>query len=150
MGVDRPVYEVPVDVQLRFWARVQRGEPQDCWPFEGAKDQDGYGQFMIDRRNHRAHRVALLIDGRPVPAGMVTRHTCGVRECVNPAHLIAGTQAENIQDAVDAGTFNPPRLPRAVVDRVLELYEPRVVGYAAVASIVGISKTQVARIVKAA
>lgn len=41
----------------------------------------------------------------PIPKGLVVRHTCDVRECVNPDHLILGTQKDNIRDMHDRGRY---------------------------------------------
>lgn len=35
--------------------------------------------------------------------GVVIRHTCDNARCINPAHLISGTQQDNIQDMIDRG-----------------------------------------------
>ena len=34
---------------------------------------------------------------------MVVRHTCANAICVNPKHLILGTQKDNIQDMIEQG-----------------------------------------------
>jgi hypothetical protein len=34
-------------------------------------------------------------------AGLVVRHTCDNGHCVNPYHLVLGSQMDNVQDSID-------------------------------------------------
>lgn len=88
----------------RFWARVDRsGGPDACWPWMGERNRDGYGVVRAHRRNLRAHRVArLLSTGSLVPELDICHH-CDNPPCCNPAHLRAGTQADNSRDMVERG-----------------------------------------------
>lgn len=95
----RPV----VPISERFWIKVQKGE--GCWLWLGFSDKRGRPQFSIfnpvTRRNtgRVASRVAYeLANDCIVPDDMVVAHTCDNPTCVNPAHLRAVTQSENIQD----------------------------------------------------
>ena len=73
-----------------FWRRVDRRGPDECWVWRGYTDVLGFGRLKIGRSPVYAHRHSwTLTNGRPVPAGMQIVHTCGRRDCVNPAHLIA-------------------------------------------------------------
>lgn len=55
----------------------------------------GYGQFHLDGTTVLAHRFAYEDAVGPIPEGLHLDHLCGVRRCVNPAHLEPVTIAEN-------------------------------------------------------
>ncbi|MBU8770315.1 HNH endonuclease [Cytobacillus oceanisediminis] len=44
-----------------------------------------------------------------IPMGLVVRHTCDNRECINPEHLILGTQKDNMNDMMSKNRNNQPR-----------------------------------------
>lgn len=90
-------------MEERFWAKVDKAGP--CWLWTGLLFvSGGYGQFTIRYGLVvRAHRLAYELAIGPIPEGKIIRHTCDVRRCVNPAHLIPGTQKENAQDMARRG-----------------------------------------------
>lgn len=52
-----------------------------CWDWIRYKQKDGYGVIVVNGKKRLAHLV---------PFGKVNKnmtHKCGIRHCVNPAHL---------------------------------------------------------------
>lgn len=82
----------------RFWDRVHKGGRDDCWPWTGWKDRDGYGALSVSGRFTRAHRFSYRLHFGDIPEGMLILHDCDNPSCVNPRHLIIGSNLDNMQD----------------------------------------------------
>lgn len=99
-------------VMERFWAKVDRREPGECWEWQASCDDSGYGTFRHQGKMKKAHRLAWVFCGRgPIPDGLVVMHSCDNPPCCNPAHLSVGTRSDNMRDAVAKGRHAHVRLP---------------------------------------
>lgn len=73
----------------------------DCWECTShARNAHGYAVVSRGGKLQYAHRLTYQDKFGPIPEGLVLRHTCDNSKCINPDHLITGTQLENIQDRV--------------------------------------------------
>lgn len=84
----------------RFWEKVVRGKPTECWIWKGAINSAGYGIISMDNRLTTARRlvIELLTDDDLAP-GQRVLNTCNTRLCVNPAHLqLQGTQQHKLSE----------------------------------------------------
>ena len=45
----------------RFWYKVRRANPQECWLWKAGTFDSGYGAFQILGKSYRAHRVAYFM-----------------------------------------------------------------------------------------
>lgn len=80
----------------------------DCWVWQGAVINSGYGNMGVQGKTYTAHRASYLHYHGEIPEGCVVMHSCDNRLCVNPAHLTAGTQKNNINDCMQKGRFTAP------------------------------------------
>lgn len=95
--------------RAEFWSYVDIRSPDECWPWNGhVRPDTGYGRFWTSKGHITAHVEAYeqtsgRIDAPRGTTGVVVRHKCDNPRCVNPGHLVPGTQAQNVQDMVDRG-----------------------------------------------
>ena len=92
-------------VEDRFWEKVIK--TPTCWLWRGALLPNGYGQFGAQvlgmRGSALAHRVSYYLANGTLPADLCVLHTCDNRKCVNPAHLVLGTNQDNTDDMLQKG-----------------------------------------------
>ncbi len=85
----------------RFWAKVQKGP--GCWVWTASKNNKGYGNFWVEGKCYKSHRLAYEIKHGAIPNSMCVCHHCDTPSCVNPVHLFVGTQKDNVIDCMNKG-----------------------------------------------
>lgn len=88
----------------RFFRHIEKTD--ECWLWTGRLVGKGYGSLGLGGRGAKqilAHRLSYQIHKGQIPNGLVIMHKCDNPRCVNPEHLDAGTQSQNIKDAFSRG-----------------------------------------------
>lgn len=135
--------------------------PDQCWLWTGAKNNHGYGVVRARGKPRLAHREAYeAVHGADSADGLVVRHRCDVPQCVNPAHMELGTQADNNRDKTERGrarfgvtrgeAYSQSKLTEAKVRSIRREYVPgsREYGTYALARRFGVSPSHIGLIIK--
>lgn len=86
---DKPIWERIMHIG---WTVDDRG----CWLYNGRINDSGYGIH-----NHqRVHRISYIHHHGQV-ADLLVLHTCDTPRCINPDHLVLGTNADNMRHVTE-------------------------------------------------
>lgn len=87
----------------RFRERYKTNPKTGCWDWLSTKDRDGYGQFKLNGKQWKAHRLSWTLYLGEIPEKLFVCHRCDNPGCVNPEHLFLGTAMDNNRDTVEKG-----------------------------------------------
>lgn len=83
-------------IKDEFATRYTPVTESGCWLWDGRVRPDGYAVTSYMGRHQYAHRMSYMLFNGAITNGLQIDHLCRVRCCVNPAHLEAVTQRENL------------------------------------------------------
>jgi len=94
----QPGFRQPLET--RIWPKVNIGDLNDCWPWLGQLDEDGYGKIKFGGETLRPHRLIYQLHNGIDPEDLFVCHSCDNPTCCNPHHLFLGTPKGNTWDMV--------------------------------------------------
>src|SRR6266516_3445502 len=66
-----------------------------CWNWQG-KLKGGYGRVRNNKKQMQVHRASYQVVTGAIPDGLIVRHVCNNKQCINPVHLTIGTNKDKI------------------------------------------------------
>lgn len=87
----RPKYLIMDQLKDKFFVSIS-----GCHVWTGNVSKNGYGKLFHMGETLLAHRQAHIVYKGGIPDGLQVDHKCRNRLCINPDHLEAVTQRENI------------------------------------------------------
>lgn len=100
--------DLTAGIIARFHTKYQKSDG-GCWLWQAGSFPTGYGMVNLGRdmlgkqQTTYAHRVQYVLTNGPIEPGQVVMHACDTPACVNPAHLVLGTQGDNNRDCFAKG-----------------------------------------------
>jgi len=88
----------------RFLSKVEKSD--GCWLWRASMYKSGYGGFSYNKDSILSHRFSYCLHNNcelDSIKGLIIRHSCHNRHCVNPSHLSTGTHQDNMDDMTGAG-----------------------------------------------
>jgi hypothetical protein len=106
-----------------------------------AKFANGYGHYP-EQGKTTAHRVYYERVYGPVPNGLALDHLCRQKACVNPSHLEAVSQYENVYRG------KRPSLTPEQVQRIRDLHKSTKLSQAKLGALFDVSRPVIWRLLK--
>ncbi len=141
------------------WLMLHTEKQGDCLVWLKYRVPTGYGQLKTENGVELAHRVSYRLHYGKIYRDLHILHHCDNPPCINPDHLWAGTNSDNIRDRVSKGRPGNPGRPgtgpstKLTVKRVLQirrLWSTGKVTQQSIAEIFGIARSNVSMIIRRA
>ena len=153
--------EIILDVGRKNPIRVVKTE-DDCWECTSHKPMSNGRYYQITvgsrkdgtRRPIMLHRFMYEYYVGEIEEGLILRHTCDNDMCINPEHLLKGTNQDNSDDMVRRGRIAKgervasSKLTDHEVLEIRDLYSKTEYTQSQIGNIYGVSQRQISNIVR--
>ncbi|MCF7910854.1 MAG: HNH endonuclease [Melioribacteraceae bacterium] len=116
----------------------------ECWLWDKHHDKDGYPKYL----GLPLQRIIWEITRqRKIEPNYVIRHTCDNPNCINPFHLLSGSQADNAKDKVMRGRsitcedHSSAKLKNNDIPNIIDLYINKNQTFLDISKLYGVSET---------
>ena len=99
-------FQLTAEELAKIYSRVIILPDMECHLWDGPVTKKGYGKEWITRLYNYPARIHVALWKHwhgPIEEGLQVRHKCDVNNCVNPLHLLLGTNRDNINDKITRG-----------------------------------------------
>jgi hypothetical protein len=93
------------EAKEKLLSRSEKDPETGCLVWQGAQSTFGHGHIVINGVQMLTHRLSYELHEEEIADGMQINHKCHNPACINPEHLYMGTQKENVNDAVEEGSY---------------------------------------------
>lgn len=105
----RKIGRPPVPLRTRFERKYIPDPNSGCWMWIGTVDGRGYGAIKDGKKMRRATRVSWELYRGAFDTNLRLLHKCDNPLCVNPDHLLLGTNWDNTRDMFAKGRAHDRR-----------------------------------------
>ena len=122
---------------------------EECIIWDKYISKEGYGKKKHKGKMFLAHRLAYCkaneLELEDIK-GLLVRHKCDVRACVNPLHLETGSYTDNLIDAITRGRRTDLKL---TLEKAREVRYMKRLGYKQkdIAEVFGVSKATISEVI---
>lgn len=139
----------------RFWSKVKKGAPDDCWEWQGGVSKNGRGCFCVKPKYYTAPRFAWMVDNGKWDLSIkdYVCHKCHNGLCCNPNHLYLGDHASNTRDMMAAGRCHRGSRTGSAKMREVDVMDARCLvgaGYSVreIAGLIGVTVTSMRKAIE--
>lgn len=98
----------------------------ECLEWQRCLNTDGYPRMGIKgNSNIKVHRLMYELVHKIDITGQIVRHSCDNPVCINPSHLLIGSEADNAKDRDERQRHGAAKISHKEVREIRDLIQSR-------------------------